>query len=260
VRREFSREAKRAITLDQQQKQSFGEQGYVVVPQAVPRPLIDAARREVESRATLEPPPAGHLGPYSYFLAGAPPDTLRALLFGSPALPAAESLIEPGKFEAPDHVQISLNVPPYDHRPGGPHIDGLTPPEPSGRPGTFTLLAGIFLTDQAAEQMGNLWVWPGSHRAAAAYFREHGPDSLLSSVPYPRVELSEPRQVVGRAGDLLLAHYLLGHNIGGNTAGVTREAVYFRLRREGHRERWREFVQDPFLEFEAVREAASYLS
>ena len=226
--------------------------------QVVHRSLIAAARREVESRVVREPPPAGHLGPYSYFIAGAGPRSLRALLFESPALSAAESLIDPGKFEAPDQVQLSLNIPPFDHRPGGPHIDGLTPPERDGRPGTFTLLAGIFLTDQTAEQMGNLWVWPGSHRSAAAYFREHGADALLSSVPYPRVKLSEPRQVVGRAGDLLLAHYLLGHNIGGNTSALTREVVYFRLRREGHRRHWREFVQDALFEFEPVRKAVSY--
>jgi hypothetical protein len=60
---------------------------------------------------------------------------------------------------------------------------------------------------------------------------------------------------LGRAGDVLLAHYLLGHNIGGNTTAVRREVIYFRLRRDGHRRRWREFVQDPFLEFEPVREA-----
>jgi ectoine hydroxylase-related dioxygenase (phytanoyl-CoA dioxygenase family) len=163
-----------------------------------------------------------------------------------------------GDIRAPEQVQISLNVPPFDHIPGGPHIDGLAPPESDGRPGTFTLLAGIFLTDQAAEQMGNLWVWPGSHLRAAAYFREHGPDSLLSSVPYPQVGLPEPHQVLGHAGDLLLAHYLLGHNIGGNTSAVTREVIYFRLGREGHRRRWRECVQDPLLEFEPLREAADF--
>lgn len=221
----------------------------------MPQSLIDDARLEVESLVAREPLPAGHLGPYSYFLASAGPHPLRALLCDSPVFLAAESLIAPGKFETPDQVQISLNVPPFDHIPGGPHIDGLMPPETDGRPGTFTLLAGIFLTDQAAEQMGNLWVWPGSHRNAAAYFREHGPGALLSSVPYPPVDISEPLQVTGRAGDLLLAHYLLGHNIGGNVSAVTREVVYFRLRREGHRGRWREFVQDPLLEFEPVREA-----
>jgi hypothetical protein len=222
----------------------------------VPRSLVDDARLEVESLVAREPPPAGHLGPHSYFIASAGLPTLCALLYGSHALSAAESLIAPGKFAPPEQFQISLNVPPFDHLPGGPHIDGLAPPEADGRPGTFTLLAGIFLTDQAAEWMGNLWVWPGSHLSATAYFREHGPDSLLSSTPYPQVELSEARQVTGRAGDLLLAHYLLGHNIGGNTSALTLEVIYFRLRREGHRGRWRECVQDPFLEFEAVRDAA----
>ncbi|HVG26186.1 MAG TPA: phytanoyl-CoA dioxygenase family protein, partial [Acidobacteriaceae bacterium] len=164
-----------------------------------------------------------------------------------------------GRFEAPEQVQLALNIPPYDHHPGGPHIDGLAPPEPSGRPGTFTLLAGIFLTDQMSEWMGNVWVWPGSHLSAAGYFREHGPDALSSSAPYPPIDLPEPHQVKGQAGDLLLAHYLLGHNIGGNVSASRREVVYFRLRREGHRERWRECVQDPLLEFEPVREATDAL-
>ena len=48
------------------------------------------------------------------------------------------------------------------------------------------------------------------------------------------------------------AYYLLGHNIGGNTSGVMRETVYFRLHREGHRTRWHACVQDPLLEFEPV--------
>jgi ectoine hydroxylase-related dioxygenase (phytanoyl-CoA dioxygenase family) len=240
--------------LDRQQKETFAEQGYVVVPRLISQPLIDAARREIESRVAREPPAAGHAGPHHYFIRAPAPDALGALLFGSPALAAAESLIAPGHFEAPDHVQVALNLPPFIHRPGGPHLDGLTPLDASGRPGTFTMLAGIWLTDQMSENSGNLWVWPGSHRAAAAYFREQGPDAIRSLPigPYPPVDLSEPRQVLGRAGDLLLSHYLLGHNIGGNTSAVTREAVYFRLRREGHRERWRDFVQDPLLEFDSL--------
>jgi ectoine hydroxylase-related dioxygenase (phytanoyl-CoA dioxygenase family) len=241
--------------LDRQQKQSFAENGYLVLPQIVPRDWIEAARHEIQDRLRHEPPAEEHRGPYFYFLNGTLPAPLMVLLVGSPALGAAESLIAPGKFEALDQIQISLNIPPYDHRPGGPHIDGLTPPEPTGRPGTFTLLAGVFLTDQTAVDTGNLWVWPGSHRLTAAYLREHGPDTLLASVPYPPVALPEARPVTGRAGDLLLAHYLLGHNMGGNMSTTTREVVYFRLRREGHRERWRDIVQDPLLEFEPIRGA-----
>jgi hypothetical protein len=243
--------------LDRRQKQEFAEHGYLVTPGLVPQSRVDAARREIERRVAEAPAPPGHVGSHPYFIMPPLPDALCALLFGTAALQAAESLIEPGRFEAPDHVQVALNIPPFVHRPGGPHLDGLTPLDPSGRPGTFTLLAGIFLTDQTRENAGNLWVWPGSHRLSAAYFREHGPEAILSLPigPYPPVDLPEPCQVLGRAGDVLFAHYMLGHNIGGNTSDTTRECVYFRMRREGHRERWREFVQDPLLEFEPVRAA-----
>ena len=235
--------------LSRRQTRDFAGEGYVVVPRAVAARLIDAARREVELLTAREPPPAGRAGPHFYFLADAPPEPLRDVLFASRALAAAEYLIALGRFEPPEHIQVALNLPPFDHRPGGPHVDGLAPPEPSGRPGTFTLLAGVFLTDQTREDAGNLWVWPGSHLRAAAYFRERGPDALITSAPYPPVELGAPRRVTGRAGDLLLAHYLLGHNIGGNTSPAARQVVYFRLRREGHRERWRDCLLDPLLEF-----------
>lgn len=234
--------------LDRRQMRGFAEDGYVVVPRVVPETLLDGARREVGLLTEREPPPAGHVGPHFYFLADAP-DALRAVLYASPALAAAESLIAPGRFEPPEHVQVALNLPGFSHRPGGPHVDGLAPTEPDGRPGTFTMLAGVFLTDQTGEDAGNLWVWPGSHLSAARYLRERGGDALLPSSPYPPVELPEPRQVRGRAGDLLLAHYLLGHNIGGNTSDAVRQVIYFRLRREGHRGRWRDCVRDPLLEF-----------
>lgn len=238
--------------LDWQQKRSFAENGYLVLPQIVPPDLIEAARQEIQGLLRHNPPAGQHRGPFFHWLDDPLPEPLKALLFSSPAMAVAESLIAPGKFEALDQVQISLNIPPYDHRPGGPHIDGLSPPEPTGRPGTFTLLAGVFLTDQVVVDTGNLWVWPGSHRLTADYLREHGPDQLLPSVPYPPVALPDACPVMGHAGDLLLAHYLLGHNMGGNMSGTMREVVYFRLRREGHRERWRDIVQEAFLEFESL--------
>ena len=70
----------------------------------------------------------------------------------------------------------------------------------------------------------------------------------------PPIRLPEPEQVTGEAGDLLLAHYLLGHNIGGNTSRAVRRAVYFRIKRAGHDPRWREFLQDPWLDYDALRE------
>jgi hypothetical protein len=239
--------------LSYDQKQVFAREGFLVLPAIAPPESISRARKAVNDRLRLDPPPADYRGPFSYFIPEPLPDPLGDLLFDTPALAAARSLITPGEFEAPDHVQVALTMPPWSHRPGGPHIDGLNPAEPDGLPGTFTLLAGLMLTDQVVEFSGNLWVWPGSHLLTAAFLREQGPDALLSGATYPPIDLPTPRQVRGHAGDLLLAHYLLGHNAGGNMTAVTRETVYFRLRRQGHRERWREVVQDPLLEFEPVQ-------
>jgi ectoine hydroxylase-related dioxygenase (phytanoyl-CoA dioxygenase family) len=80
----------------------------------------------------------------------------------------------------------------------------------------------------------------------------HGPDALLG-LAQPQFELAAPEQVTGRAGDLLLAHYMLGHNMGGNVSPATRRVVYFRLRSETHAERWRDCVQDALLELAPVR-------
>jgi hypothetical protein len=50
-----------------------------------------------------------------------------------------------------------------------------------------------------------------------------------------------------------LAHYLLGHNIGGNTSDAVRRAVYFRVKRSNHDPRWREFLQDVWLDYDPIR-------
>jgi hypothetical protein len=48
---------------------------------------------------------------------------------------------------------------------------------------------------------------------------------------------------------------MLSHNIGGNTSPNVRRVIYYRLQREGHRDRWRDCVRDALLEFDAVRAA-----
>ena len=104
-------------------------------------------------------------------------------------------------------------------------------------PGTFSLLAGVWLSDQSEPDHGNLWVWPGSHLRAGDYFAEHGADAItrvdeLGPGPYPRVDLGAPTQAVGPAGSLLFAHYLLAHNIGGHDGpahAAWRRTLYYRL-------------------------------
>jgi Phytanoyl-CoA dioxygenase (PhyH) len=241
--------------LSDDQLRAFAERGYVVIGDVIPRELMRAAMLHIDGLMKEEPPPPDRRGFHFYWRnARTRSDPLRSLLTDSPAWNIAEALIKPLQLAVPQQVQVSLNIPPWDHRPGGPHLDGLTPPEPSGRPGTFTMLAGIFLTDQRACDMGNLWVWPGSHQAIATHLRCHGPDALLG-MAHPTLALAQPEQIVGAAGDVLLAHYLLGHNMGGNLSSSVRRVVYFRLQSHAHASRWKQCVQEPLLEFGPVRAA-----
>jgi ectoine hydroxylase-related dioxygenase (phytanoyl-CoA dioxygenase family) len=149
-------------------------------------------------------------------------------------------------------VQVALNIPPFSHRPGRPHIDASNAePDPKVVPPTFTMLAGVFVTDQLNEDSGNLWVWPGTHVTHAEYFQRRGVGMFCA---YPDIELPEPEQVTARAGDLLLAHYLLGHNIGGNFASdITRRMLYYRVSARGHFDRPERILTEPWYEYDAVR-------
>jgi hypothetical protein len=241
-----------ACVLDREQLREFAERGFVVAPQAVPQEPLARASRAIDALMEREPPGADVRGNHFYWPKAVNAPSLIGLLTGSPAFSLAEALTGPGTLEVPWQVQVALNIPPFPHRPGIPHIDGA-PSEPDGRPGTFTLLAGVLMSDQLDEDAGNLWVWPGTHLTHAEYFCEHGPDAFFAAAGYPPVRLPEPEQVRGRAGDLLLAHYLLGHNIGGNTSDTVRRAVYFRVKRTGHDPRWREFLQNAWLDYDPVR-------
>ncbi|WP_285900968.1 hypothetical protein [Frankia sp. R82] len=235
----------------------FAERGYVLVSGLVPAELVAAAARAVDGLVSAAPPGADVRGPHNYFPNATDVPELAALLTGGPAFDLAEMLAGPGTLEPPEQVQVALNIPPFPHRPGMHHLDGV-PAGPDGRPYTFTLLAGVLLTDQPDEDGGNLWVWPGTHLTHAEYFRTHGPDALVAAGGYPPIALPPPRQIRGRAGDLLLAHYLLGHNIGGNIRPRTRRAAYVRIQRRGHPTRWRDALCDPWLEYDGVRAAVSH--
>jgi hypothetical protein len=242
-----------STVLDEGQLDEFAERGFLVLPQAVPTEVVVAASAAIDELIEHDPPGPQVRGPYNYFAAAARVPALAALLTGSPAFGLAEALTGPATLKVPGQVQVALNIPPFSHRPGMGHIDG-SPPEPGGRPGTFTVLAGVLMSDQRERDAGNLWVWPGTHLTHAQYFRAHGPDAFFTAGGYPPVRLPEPEQVTGLAGDLVLAHYLLSHNIGGNTSPATRRAVYFRIKRSGHDARWREFLQNPWLDYDTVRD------
>ncbi|MFL5239358.1 MAG: phytanoyl-CoA dioxygenase family protein [Rhizomicrobium sp.] len=242
--------------LSANQLRLFADRGYVVVPNAVEPRLLASALAEVD-RMITKAPPGQKRGFHFYWVNDvSPPSPFLSLLTDSSAFDIISALIRPLQLTMPQQAQVSINIPPFLHRPGGPHLDGISVTEPSGRPGTFTLLAGFFLTDQPRPDMGNLWVWPGSHHVGAAYLTAHGPDALLN-LEHPVYPMAPPEQVVGKAGDLFLGHYMLGHNMGGNLSGDVRRVVYFRLKSNMHVARWREYVQNPLLEFAPLRDVTA---
>ena len=92
----------------------------------------------------------------------------------------------------------------------------------------------------------------GSHHLTAAYFVRHGAAAFAATPGHPDIELPEPVRICGRRGDVLLAHYLPGHNIGGNHQSQrTRRALYWRLRVPGHTDHWAGCLTDPRHEYAA---------
>lgn len=238
---------------------AFREQGYVVIPGMLSEEQIATGRALVAAMLAAEPPAPGQAGPYFLWPRfGQDGHQLLDFYRDAGIRSLAAGLLRPDlDVQEPDFAQVATTIPPWPHRPGGPHVDGLTPPHPDGRPGTFSLLAGVWLSDHSRPNQGNLCVWPGTHLRFGSYLAERGALALcrveeMNSGPYPKIELGEPTQAAGPAGSVLFAHYLLAHNIGGHDgpAGVAaRQTVYYRLHATGHQDRWREAVTNPLLEF-----------
>ncbi|MFF0340616.1 hypothetical protein [Kribbella sp. NPDC004875] len=238
------------------QRTQFRDRGYVVIPGVLSDEQITHGRRIVGRMLDREPPE----GVGAHFLWPQLSDGHPLLELyrttGIGAL-AGELIQDDLRLQEPDQAQVATTIPPWPHVPGGPHVDGITPTLEDGTPGTFTMLAGLWLTPHDEVDRGNLYIWPGTHLRFGTYLAERGADALanvaeLDPGPYPDIPLGDPIQATGPAGSVLFAHYLLAHNIGGHFGSaddVRRETLYFRLRTETHRANWRAIVTDPLTEF-----------
>ncbi len=233
--------------ISSEERRRFRTDGYLVGRGLVPPHTVDEINAEIDRLEARDPPPADSVGIHFWFR---PPHQLpvadRALRTTG-LLEFAHQLTAPRRLShAYGHIQVAITVPPWRHTPGGPHLDGYHDP---ARPHPFTMLIGIALTPQRRPNAGNLWVWPGSHLTLAAMFRERGPLVLLETGGHPTelevpVELGEPIPLLLDVGDVVFAHYLLGHNSGGNEDGRTRRSVYYRLV-AGADDDWHDRLTDP---------------
>jgi hypothetical protein len=233
---------------------AFGERGFVVIPGAVTGECLAKGRRAVAALLEREPPPVGFTGAYylvaRFSLQGHPPlDLYRRIGIGR----LAGQLLRPDlAVPDPDLAQVATTVPSWRRRPGGPHVDVNADDKPQRQ--AFSLLAGVWLTDQTQPDHGNLYVWPGTHLRFGQYLAGHGADAVVRlSDACAVTDCGEPVQATGPADSVLFAHYLLGHNMGGHFFGPAgdprRQTVYYRLLASGHRGRWRQTLTSPLLEF-----------
>jgi hypothetical protein len=243
--------------LSDDQFRQFGRDGYIVLRGVIPEEFLAAADEEVRAVVAADPPTPDAVGHHFYFVTPEKLPAGDAALRHSGGLRLAEELVEPFALELGlGHIQIALNIPRRRHRPGGPHLDGHRPE--LTRPDTFSMLAAVYLVDESDMDSGNLWVWPGSHLAHQQLFAERGVGALLPVSGHPTMldppmAYAEPIPVRARRGDLLLAHFLLGHNIGGNETTSVRRILYYRLTCSGHEQRWSQTFLDVFAEYGPVR-------
>ena len=132
--------------------QQFISNRFVLIPKIISSKLLTQVSADIDDVLGGNPPESGAVGPY--FLPINKPESLIPLLFQTSVFALAESIVGKGKLLVPEQVQLALNIPYFPHHPSRHHLDGVSIPEADGRPGTFTLLVGILVTDQPKPDMG----------------------------------------------------------------------------------------------------------
>jgi hypothetical protein len=246
------------MELTAAQKQSLYDQGFVNFPNIIPRELVDRALRAINASLGsqgIDPNNLTKFRAQSYCPELTTSPVITGLINDSPVWSLAESAIGVGKIRPVKGGQIALRFPTME-QPGElhAHIDGMYTPTngvPEGTIANFTALVGVLLSDLPQPYSGNLAVWPGTHRSFETYFRERGPQSLLEGMP--QVEMPEPVQITGKAGDAVLCHYQLAHGITGNGSPNIRYAIYFRLSHVDHDNVHWECMTDIWREWEGMQ-------
>lgn len=249
------------MKLSYAQKREIAEKGFVVVPGVVPRIMVDEALRAINHSMGqgMNKDEMAKFSAQTFCPEVTATPAITDLLNKTPAWELVESALGEGNIQGKAaRGQIALRFPRLQDPPAkiGYHLDGMHSSlngVPEGRIMNFTLLAGVLLSDLPKPYAGNFTAWPGTHRLYEAYFREHGAESLLNGMP--PIDMPEPEQITGQAGDVILCHYQIAHGVAPNVSPHIRYAVFFRVKhKQFDEERWQEPMKDIWLHWPGIRE------
>ncbi|MEK3890499.1 phytanoyl-CoA dioxygenase family protein [Bacillus sp. FSL K6-3431] len=225
----------RKIRLSYIQRKELFEKGYVHIPGVIPQAMLNEVRKAINHSLGEEGMDKEELATFrsqSYCPELQYTPVISDLYHRTPIHDLVDSVIDTTKIFPINGAQIALRFPRLDDPApeARPHIDGMYSPNNGVTEGTiqnFTALVGVLLSDLTEDDAGNFTVWPGTHRTFESYFSENGPEVLLNGMP--PVEMPEPIQIKGKAGDIVFCHYQLAHGIGPNISPDIRYAVFFRI-------------------------------
>ncbi|WP_167837320.1 phytanoyl-CoA dioxygenase family protein [Halosimplex halophilum] len=244
------------VSFTDPERRAFARDGFLVRDDLLPAGLVDDARAAVVDAMDADPvDPDAVLGRgYEVALEGVDQAPLTEI--AERLHPAAEALVGEGVLEPPSSgMQVALEFPDGDAAdpvPGAKtvdgHLDGYAAFDENPEVTTFQLGAAVYF-DDVGTRGGGFTVWPGSHRAAAAYFEDHALETVggkpnNAQLPATGEESGEwdydrrlhdqwdPYEVAGSAGTVVLWHGLLTHAAGINTGERVRIAGIERFARE----------------------------
>ena len=243
------------MKLSYVQRKELFENGYVHVPGVIPQVMLDEVKKAINhslGEEGMDKDQLHILRSQSYCKEIQYKPVISDLFNKTPIIDLVDSVIDTTKVYPIGGAQIALRFPTMADpvQPARPHIDGMYSPNNGVTEGTisnFTALVGVLLSDLPEDNAGNFTVWPGTHRKYEKYFREHGPEALLNGMP--PIEMPEPIQIKGKAGDVVICHYQLAHGIGPNTSPNIRYATFFRINHVDIKNDWKAPMKDIWMHY-----------
>jgi len=226
------------MTLSYQQKFDFYESGYLRLPSAVSPAVVDSALRLInhslgDEGMNKEELPT--LRAQSYCKEIRDSASITNLINQSELMPVMDDLLGTGNLGSIKSGQIALRFPRQSSDTISPphgHLDGLGSGLNGSAKGTyrrnFTALAVVLLNPLPKINSGNFTVWPKSHNFFADYFQKNGTDVLADGMPKVKLP-TDPIQITGLPGDIILAHHQTVHTAAPNHSAHIRYAAIFRL-------------------------------